>query len=118
MSRLPAVVLGDAGQGGALVTGQVRGFFSSAHRLPFSALASSVRPPARSWLTMPRRTWSKASVAYATTGKASRHSTAVGARAATTSWIHWAPSAQTWVSTAPGQRPDHRRTGPESRVWK
>ncbi len=41
----PAVGLGDAGEGGALITGEVGRVFSNAHRLPLSAAASSGCPP-------------------------------------------------------------------------
>lgn len=95
-----AVVLGMAARVVRWSPVRSGGFFSSAHWVALIVVAWSARPVRRSWAASDRRTSSRALVAQATTGKASRHSTAFGARSVTTKWIHSAPSALTWVSDA------------------
>jgi hypothetical protein len=81
------------------------GFFSSAQRVFLIVVACSARPLRRNCPASPRRTWSRALVAQATTWNGSRHNTARGARSATTVWIQSAPSALTWVSAAARSAP-------------
>jgi hypothetical protein len=102
------------------------GFFHSAYRLFFNPLArslpgrggasargrprprpGSVRAVARAVFHTPRRTSSRASVAHFTTWNGSAHWTAAGHRAATTSAIQSAASADTCVMAA-------HRSGPSS----
>src|ERR1700677_4748598 len=75
------------------------GFLRSAHIPVPSAAAWSSFPAARSSAAMRRRSSSTRSPAPLTTWKASRQIFACSAFSRTTSWIHSAPSAETWVSS-------------------
>src|SRR5436190_11229792 len=77
------------------------GLRHTAHRAPLSVTAASVRlpvPPPRAAFHTCRRTLSNAPVAQAIRWYGSRQRIACGARLPTTSPIHSAASADTWVA--------------------
>ena len=109
----PGVGLGDPGELGLLLVGEVlrvlpqrvAGADASSALVAGRGGASAVRPPGRfgslgagGRRSRPaRRTSSRASVAHFTTWNGSAQRTAFGQRSATTSAIQSAPSALTWV---------------------
>jgi len=111
------VGLGDPGELGRLVLGQVLGVLPQGVAGPLDrarlSAATPGRPVSGSMRRRPeaafqasRRTTSNASVAQATMWKGSAQRTACGPRWATTMAIHSAASAETWVTWAQRTRPE------------
>src|SRR5664280_1776748 len=95
-----AVDLGDPGQLGRLLLGEVFGFFHNAYRACLRSRACPPSPSLRAVFQVSRRTSSRASVAHATMWNGSAHRTALGHLSATSSAIHVAASAETCVMAA------------------